>query len=111
MIHSASLRATGSAMAASVWVASAALCLRTSSMTFASALASACDVEDVAATAACGGILRMGGKAACWRGAGVNTAGRATAVAAGASNLAGVAARITTVVGAVVVLEEGDIDV
>jgi hypothetical protein len=36
-------------------------------MTFASASASACEVDDVAATAACGGGLRTGGKAACRR--------------------------------------------
>ena len=97
-------------MAASAWVAPAALCLRTSSMTFATASASACEVEEVAATAACGDTLRMGGKAACWRGAGVNRAGRAGTLAAGASNLTGVAARITTVPAAVVVLEGGAAD-
>ena len=56
-------------MTASAWVASAGLCLRTSSMTFASASVSACEVDDVAATAA-GGGLRGAGKAACWRVAG-----------------------------------------
>src|SRR5438067_11989088 len=71
MIHSASLRATGSVIAASAWVASAGLCLRTSSMTFSSASVSACEVDEVAATAAAGGGLRTGGKAACWRVAGV----------------------------------------
>jgi hypothetical protein len=39
-------------------------------MTFSSASASACGVDDVAATAAVGGGLRAGGKAACWRVAG-----------------------------------------
>src|ERR1700688_2045715 len=72
MIHSASFLATGSEMAASAWVASAGLCLRTSSMTLSSASVSACEVEDVAATAAWAGGLRAGGggKAACWRVAG-----------------------------------------
>src|SRR5438067_11159853 len=71
MIHSASLRATGSVIAASAWVASAGLCLRTSSMTFSNASVSAFEVDEVAATAAAGGGLRTGGKAACWRVAGV----------------------------------------
>src|SRR5258706_15632079 len=72
MIHSASFLATGSDIAAAVCVASAGLCLRTSSMTFSSAAASAWEVDDVAATAAGGGGLRTGagGKAACWRVAG-----------------------------------------
>src|SRR5215210_1535977 len=52
MIHSASLRATGSAIVAWAWVASAGLCLRTSSMTFSSALLSACEVDEVAAIVA-----------------------------------------------------------
>src|SRR5258706_12766766 len=75
MIHSASFLATGSDIAAAVCVASAGLCLRTSSMTFSSASASACEVDDVAATAAGGGGLRAGagGKAACWRVAGAKT--------------------------------------
>src|SRR5260370_13217627 len=105
MIHSASFLATGSDIAASVWVASTGLCLRTSSMTFSSASVSACEVDDVAATAACGAGLRAGagGKAACWRvagamagatGAGVATAAvfLAAAPAAGARAGAGVAA-------------------
>src|SRR5205085_9784004 len=71
MIHSASLRATGSLIAASAWVASAGLCLRTSSMTFSSASVSAFEVDEVAATAAAGDGLRTGGKAACWRVGGV----------------------------------------
>src|SRR5271167_1500122 len=72
MTHSASLRATGSEIAASACVASAGLCLRTSSKTFSSASLSACDVVDVAATAAGVGGLReeAGGKAACCRVAG-----------------------------------------
>ena len=79
-------------------------------MTFSSASASACEVEDVAATAACGGGLRTAGKAACWRGAGVNTAGRAAARAAGAANLAAVVARGTTGAGAVFLAVEGGTD-
>src|ERR1700724_1468247 len=72
MIHSASFFATGSDIAASAWVASAGLCLRTRSMTFSSASVSACEVDDVAATAAVAGGLRAGGggKAACLRVAG-----------------------------------------
>src|SRR5881227_3116028 len=87
MIHSASFLATGSDIAAAVWVASAGLCLRTSSMTFSSASVSACEVEDVAATAAGGGGLRAaaGGKAACWRVAGARAG---AGVAAGAIFLA-----------------------
>ena len=50
-------------------------CLRTSSMTFSSASLSACEVEDVAATAAGATCLRGGGKAACWRVAGARTGG------------------------------------
>src|SRR5258707_14049344 len=87
MIHSASFLATGSDIAAAVCVASAGLCLRTSSMTFSSAPASACEVDDVAATAAGGGGLRAGagGKAACWRVAGAKTG---AGVALGATFLA-----------------------
>src|SRR5438876_1847591 len=87
MIHSASFLATGSDIAAAVWVASAGLCLRTSSMTFSSASVSACDVDDVAATAAGGEGLRAGGggKAACWRVAGAKAG---ASVAAGATFLA-----------------------
>src|SRR6202035_2729239 len=72
MSHSASFLATGSEMVASAWVASAGLCLRSRSMTFSSASVSACEVDDVAATAAGVGGLRAGGggKAACWRAAG-----------------------------------------
>src|SRR5258705_7098167 len=85
MIHSASFLATGSDIAAAVCVASAGLCLRTSSMTFSSASASACEVDDVAAMAAGGGGLRAGGKAACWRVAGAKAG---AGVAAGATFLA-----------------------
>src|SRR3954453_18847600 len=75
MIHSASLRATGSLIAAATWVASAGLCLGTSSMTFSNASVSAFEVDEVAATAAAGGGLRTGGKAAGWRAAGVKMTG------------------------------------
>src|SRR2546421_8359303 len=109
MIHSASFLATGSDIAAAVWVASAGLCLRTSSMTFSNASVSACEVDDVAATAAGGGGLRVGadGKAACWRVAGAKAgagvaAGAAffgAALAAGARAGAGVAAGTSWFVG------------
>src|SRR5713101_1767920 len=87
MIHSASFLATGSDIAAAVWVASAGLCLRTSSMTFSSESVSTCEVDDVAATAAGGAGLRAGasGKAACWRVAGAKAG---AGVAAGAVFLA-----------------------
>src|ERR1700730_12702306 len=89
MIHSASFLATGSDMAASTWVASAGLCLRTSSMTFSSASVSACEVDDVAATAAgTTGLRAGGGKAACWRVAGARARGGEAAAAAGAVFLA-----------------------
>src|ERR1700722_407350 len=93
MIHSASFRATGSDMAASACVASAGWCLRTSSMTFSSASVSACEVDDVAATAAGDGGLRAvgGGNAACWRVAGRIAAGADGAVAAGEAAAAGLA--------------------
>src|SRR5579883_2116062 len=76
MIHSASFRARGSPIAASACVASAGLCLRTSSMTFSKAALSSAEVEDVAATAAGADGLRTvwGGSAACWRVAGAITA-------------------------------------
>src|ERR1700738_1809483 len=83
MIHSASFLATGSDIAASAWVASAGLCLRTSSMTFSSVSASVCGVVDVAAIAAGAGGLRPagGGSAACWRVAGsIAGAARAGAI-------------------------------
>src|ERR1700692_2160379 len=71
MIHSASFFATGSDIAASASVASAGLCVRTRSMTFSSASVSACEVDDVAATAGgADGWRTGGGKAACWRVAG-----------------------------------------
>jgi hypothetical protein len=50
--HSASLRATGSEIVAWACVASSALRLRRSSMTFSSASLSGCEVVEVAATAA-----------------------------------------------------------
>src|SRR5215208_3877613 len=90
MIHSASLRATGSAMVASAWVASTGLCLRMRSMTFSSASLSAFEVDEVAATAAGDGGLRAGGKAACRRVAGARIGGLAGAAVAGVVNLAGV---------------------
>src|SRR5207247_4348466 len=94
--HSASLRATGSDIAAWAWAASPGFCLRTNSMTFSSASLSACDVEDVAATAAGATCLRGGGKAACWRVAGARTggagAGAAGGAGAGAAGAAGAAA-------------------
>src|SRR5207244_3176095 len=65
-------------------------CLRTSSMTLSSASLSACDVEDVAATAAGATCLRGGGKVACWRGAGARTGGAGAAAAAGAAGAAAV---------------------
>src|ERR1700727_3101278 len=84
MIHSASFRATGSDIAASACVASAGLWLRTSSMTFSSASVSACEVDEVAATAAGvdGGLRAGGGNAACWRVAG-SIAGAASVDAGG----------------------------
>src|SRR5438477_5359415 len=90
MIHSASLRATGSLIAASAWVASAGLCLRTSSRTFSNASVSAFEVDEVAATAAAGGGLRTGGKAACWRVAGVMMTAPGAAVLGTASAAGGV---------------------
>src|SRR6266705_820564 len=89
MIHSASFLATGSDIAAAVWFASAGLCLRTSSMTFSSASVSACEVNDVAATAAgCGGLRAgAGGKAECCRVAGAKAG---PGVAAGTIFLAAV---------------------
>src|SRR5712691_4447566 len=91
MIHSASFFATGSDIAAWACVASAGLCLRTSSMTFSSASVSAWDVDDVAATAAVAGGLCAGGKAACWRvaGARAGTAGAAGEVVLAAALAAG----------------------
>ena len=84
MIHSASFRATGSEIVPAALVASPALRLRTSSMTVSSVSLSACDVEEVAATAA--GVTGLRG-AACWRVAGART-GAATGLAgAGAVGL------------------------
>src|SRR5664279_582178 len=92
MIHSASFLATGSDIAAAAWVASAGLCLRTSSMTFSSASVSAFDVDDVAATAAgVTGLREGGGKAACWRVAGAK---------AGATGATGLVARAALAAGA-----------
>src|SRR5258708_5004193 len=108
MIHSASFLATGSDIAASVWVASTGLCLRTSSMTFSSASVSACEVDDVAATAACGAGLRAGagGKAACWRVAGAIAGATGTGVATAAVFLAAALAA-----GAVVLVEALSVEV
>src|SRR5258707_1615328 len=108
MIHSASFLATGSDIAASVWVASTGLCLRTSSMTFSSASVSACEVDDVAAAAACGAGLRAGagGKAACWRVAGAIAGATGTGVATAAVFLAAAVAA-----GAVVLVEALSVEV
>src|ERR1700737_1874140 len=62
MIHSASFLATGSDIAASAWVASAGLCLRTSSMTFSSASVSGCEGDEgdaMAAVAGAGAVTGM----------------------------------------------------
>src|SRR5260221_2763322 len=108
MIHSASFLATGSDIAASVWVASTGLCLRTSSMTVSSASVSACEVDDGAATAACGAGLRAGagGKAACWRVAGAIAGATGTVVATAAVFLAAALAA-----GAVVLVEALSVEV
>src|ERR1700716_2695496 len=104
MIHSASFFATGSDIAASVCVASAGLCLRTRSMTFSSASVSACEVDDVAATAAGTGGLRAagGGKAACLRVAGSIAGAAGAGATTGAVFLAAVfvAARMVVLVEA-----------
>jgi hypothetical protein len=86
MIHSASFLATGSDIAAAAWVASPDLCLRISSMTFSTASASACEVDEVAATAAGTVGLRIcaGVRAACRRVAG-SIAGAGPEGAAGGS--------------------------
>src|ERR1700726_790369 len=105
MIHSASFLATGSEMSASAWVASAGLCLRTSSMTFSSASVSACEVDDVAATAAgTTGLRAGGGKAACWCVAGARARGGEAAAAAGAVFLAEVVL-LEVLLSAVLLLE------
>src|SRR3954465_10236777 len=72
MIHSASFRATGSEIVAAALVASPALRLRTSSITVSSVSLSACEVEEVAATAA--GVTGLRG-GACLRGAGARNGG------------------------------------
>src|SRR5579872_1003676 len=98
MIHSASLRATGSEIDASACVASPGLCLRTSSMTFSSASLSLCEVDEVAATAAGVTGLRGGiaGSPARSRGAGaIGTAEAMLAVIFGAAALAAVGDRFT----------------
>src|SRR5260370_20833006 len=109
MIHSASFFATGSDIAASVCVASAGLCLRMSSMTFSSASVSACEVDDVAATAAgAGGLRAGGGKAACWRVAGAMAG---AAVATGAVFLAAVFAGGVVFLGEVLLVEVLSVEV
>src|SRR6202011_5827489 len=106
MIHSASFFATGSDIAASVCVASAGLCLRTRSMTFSSASVSACEVDDVAATAAgAGGLRAGGGKAACWRVAGARAGAAVAAGATGPAFLAAVFAAGAVFLAKVVFLE------
>jgi hypothetical protein len=59
-------------------------------MTFSSASVSACEVDEVDATAAVGGGLRAvaGGKAACWRVAGAMAAAAAAGAATGTVLLA-----------------------
>src|SRR3981081_600441 len=105
MIHSASFFATGSDIAASVCVASAGLCLRTSSMTFSSASVSACEVDDVAATAAGAVGLRAAGRAACLRALGAGGGASGAAVAAGlvflAAEFATGAAGLAVVLGTI----------
>src|ERR1700716_3474923 len=104
MIHSASFFATGSEIAASVCFASASLCLPIPSMTFSSASVSACEVDDVAATAAGAGGLRAGGggKAACLRVAGSIAGAAGAGATTGAVFLASVfvAARMVVLVEA-----------
>ena len=64
-------------------------------MTLSSASVSACEVDDVAATAARGGGgLRGGGKAACWRVAGARAAAPGAATPTGAVFLAAVDAEV-----------------
>ena len=78
--------------------------MRTSSMTFSSPSLSACEVDDVAATAAGVGGLRAGGggRAACWR-----VAGAIAGAATGAVILAAVFAADAVVLAVVAVLMEG----
>jgi hypothetical protein len=71
-------------------------------MTFSSASVSACDVDDVAATAAGVGGLRAGGKAACWRVAGMIAAAAGGAAATGRPVAAGRAAAAGEFLAAVV---------
>src|SRR6188508_2645706 len=54
-------------------------------MIFSSASLSACDVEDVAATAAGATCLRGGGRAACWRVAGASNGGAGVGAATAAT--------------------------
>src|SRR3954464_9502111 len=82
MTHSASLRATGSAIPAAAWVASSGLCLRINSITDSSVSMSALGVDWVAATAAGSTGLR-GGAAARWRV--VEAGGGSAAVVTGAT--------------------------
>src|SRR6266536_2707731 len=56
-------------------------------MTLSRASLSACDVEDVAATAAGATCLRGGGNAACWRVAGARTGGAGAGAAGAAAGL------------------------
>ena len=87
-------------IAACACVASAGLRLRTSSMTFSSASLSACEVDDVAATAAGTDGLRGAGRAACWRVAGASAGaavGAAGAVVAGAHAASGSQPRVAAV--------------
>ena len=81
MIHSASFLATGSEIPLRPGSHPPVLCLRISSMTFSSASASACDVDEVAATAAgtsaCGPAGAAGSRAGA--GAGPAPAGYARA--------------------------------
>src|SRR5579862_4130707 len=98
MIHSASLRATGSEIEASAWVASPGLCRRTSSITFSSAPLSVCEVDEVAATAAGVTGLRGGvaGRPGRSRGAGaIGVAEAMLAVIFGAAAVAAVGDRVT----------------
>src|SRR3954453_7291765 len=96
MIHSASFRATGSDIVAAALVASPALRLRTSSITVSSVSLSACDVEEVAATAA--GVTGLRG-AACWRGAGART-GAAAGLGGGVGGAGAVGLTMAVAAGA-----------
>src|SRR3954470_19908352 len=85
MIHSASFRATGSVIAAAVWVASSGLCLRIRSMTVSSVSMSALGVDWVAATTAGKTGLR-GGAAGRW---GLGGGGGGRAAGGGGGNAGG----------------------